>query len=378
MARFQPTSQGKLQSTAVNGCRPRFLGRLAAILLLLASAYLDRRALAGDELPARLMSPNPVMSQDPSRTITDAGRVEFQPPSDNAGENIAFASPLNNGRFDDALASHERPSLGQASESDPTAPQVIAAVSDVEYPNVPPSLEVCSQQPPITLTDDAWCFLPRLEHDAIGLANWNNAAILGVALGGSLAIRSELDDSVRNWTAQHPDRWGEGTKIIGNIGVAQYQVPVIIGAYAYTVYTQDAENHEMMRSLISAFTITGLSTLVVKGIADTNRPSDTWNGGKWGFPSYHTASMFAMSAVIDEYKGPWAGVPMYMLSGLVGWARIDTRDHDLSDVVFGAVMGYVIGKSVAGKALYGDSRVHVLPYVHPIDGSPGLLFDVKY
>jgi len=66
------------------------------------------------------------------------------------------------------------------------------------------------------------------------------------------------------------------------------------------------------------------------------------------------------------------------LSGLVGWARIDTRDHDLSDVVFGSVMGYVIGKSVAGKAFYGDSRVHILPYVHPTDGSPGLLLDMKF
>jgi len=42
------------------------------------------------------------------------------------------------------------------------------------------------------------------------------------------------------------------------------------------------------------------------------------------------------------------------------------------------VMGYVIGKSVAGKALYGDSRVHILPYVHPTDGSPGLLLDMKF
>ena len=183
---------------------------------------------------------------------------------------------------------------------------------------------------------------------------------------------------MRDWTAEHPDRWGEGSKIIGNFGVAQYQIPVILGAYVYTVYAQDYQHHDMMCSLISAYTLTGLSTVVIKGIADTNRPTDQWNGGKYGFPSYHSASMFSMSAVLDEYEGHWVGVPMYLFSGLVGFARIDTRDHDLSDVVFGAVMGYVIGKSVAGKALYGDSRVHILPYVHPTDGSPGLALDARF
>ncbi len=88
--------------------------------------------------------------------------------------------------------------------------------------------------------------------------------------------------------------------------------------------------------------------------------------------------MFAMSAVLDEYEGHWLGVPMYILSGLVGWSRIDTRDHDLSDVVFGSIMGYVIGKSVAGKALYNDSRVHIFPYRHPTDGSPGILIETTY
>ncbi len=133
-----------------------------------------------------------------------------------------------------------------------------------------------------------------------------------------------------------------------------------------------------MNSLISAYTITGLTTVAIKGIANTKRPTDQWNGGNYGFPSYHAASMFAMAAVVDNYEGHWIGVPLYVLSGLVGWSRIDTRDHDLSDVVFGAALGYVIGQSVSGKALWGDSRVHLLPYVHPSDGSAGVLIDTSF
>jgi membrane-associated phospholipid phosphatase len=240
-------------------------------------------------------------------------------------------------------------------------------------------IDVCPDPPPLRFSDDAWAFLPRVAHDAWGLVNWDDAIILGVALGGSLALRGDVDQDVRNWTAEHPDRWGHGTNLLGDFGTVQYQIPVIFGAYAFTLWEQDAWHHDMMTSLISAYTIFGVSTLAIKVTADTKRPSDGWNGGSYGFPSWHDGSLFCMSAVIDEYEGHWIGVPLYILSGLVGWSRIDARDHDLSDVVFGGVLGYVIGKSVAGRALYGDSRaVHIVPYFHPSDGSAGVMFDAKF
>jgi hypothetical protein len=234
--------------------------------------------------------------------------------------------------------------------------------------------------PPIRFSDDAWAFLPRVGHDAWGVVNnWDNLIILGTALGGSLALRGDVDDDVRNWTAEHPDRWGHLTNFLGDLGTVQYQIPVIFAAYAFTIWDQDDYEHQMMTSMISAYTIFGLSTLTIKGIADTKRPSNGWNGGDFGFPSWHDGSLFCMSAVIDEYEGHWIGVPLYIVSGLVGWSRIDARDHDLSDVVFGGVLGYVIGKSVAGRALYGDSRaVHILPYWHPSDGTAGVMFDTRF
>jgi hypothetical protein len=384
MARFQPTLKGKSRSgrSARRGT-PYQAWRLAVTLLALAAWHSAGHQLAADEFPAQLIRENPLATNtpftaNPVSNNTEIGRDEFQTSIPARVADAGPTCPVVNCGYDDALSAHEKPVLVLTSGVDSTPAEVIAPIPEGDCPNGSQSFEACTDRPPIRFSDDAWCFLPRLGHDAWGLVNWNDAAILGVALGGSLAIRSELDGTVRNWTAEHPDRWGEGSKIIGNFGVAQYQIPVILGAYVYTVYAQNAEQHDMMCSLISAYTLTGLNTLVIKGIADTSRPSDQWNGGKFGFPSYHTASLFSISAVLDEYEGHWIGVPAYLFSGLVGWARIDTRDHDLSDVVFGAVMGYVIGKSVAGKALYGDSRVHILPYVHPLDGSPGLLFDVKF
>lgn len=233
----------------------------------------------------------------------------------------------------------------------------------------------CHGRESYCLRDDFHDFWPMLWDDAKGVANWNNALILSAAAGASILIRQDLDGEVRKTTAAHPDRWGKGSMFLGHMGEVQYQVPVLLAVYGYSLHAQDCELHEFSSALISAYTITGLSTLAIKGVVNTDRPSDEWNNGEFGFPSFHTASSFAIAAVVDDYYGPEAGIPAYLTAGLIGWSRIDERDHDLSDVVFGAALGYVIGKSVAGKHRDGDSRVRLLPYVHPTDGSSGLMLE---
>ncbi|MBT6154463.1 MAG: phosphatase PAP2 family protein [Planctomycetaceae bacterium] len=221
-------------------------------------------------------------------------------------------------------------------------------------------------------------FLPMLRDDTRAIVNWNNAAILGGALATSIALRQDVDDRVRNNTARHPERWGQGSKTLGNLGEVQYHVAAMLVLYGVSVKRGDDELHDFSSALISAYTINGLSTLAMKGIANTSRPSDDWNGGAFGFPSFHSSSSFTIAAVVDEYYGPKAGLPAYALAGLISWSRLDERDHDLSDVVFGAALGYVIGHAVAGQHLRCDSRVRLLPYFHPTEGTGGLMVDVSF
>ncbi|HUG94424.1 MAG TPA: phosphatase PAP2 family protein [Planctomycetaceae bacterium] len=231
---------------------------------------------------------------------------------------------------------------------------------------------------PFTFRGDLDRFLPLLRDDAQGLAHWNNGVLLGAALAGSLAIRDELDEDVRRATFRHPERWGAASNALGRLGEVQYQVPVLLAVYGYSLREQDADLRDLSGSLISAYTLTGLSTTIVKGLSDTDRPSEKWNNGHYGFPSFHVASSMSIAAVLDEYYGPRVGVPAITLAGLIGWSRIDERDHDLSDVVFGAAVGYVIGKSVASRHRTGDGRVHVLPWSHPTEGTTGLRVDVEW
>ncbi|VAX38510.1 hypothetical protein MNBD_PLANCTO02-2453 [hydrothermal vent metagenome] len=229
-----------------------------------------------------------------------------------------------------------------------------------------------------SLRHDTHRFFSMLWEDARDTVTLKNSLFLGVALGGSLAIRSNLDDSVRRYTARSPNRWGDTSVGFGKLGEPQFQIPALLLLYGYSKYQKNDHLHDVSVSLISAYTITALSTVAIKAIANTERPSDTWNNGQYGFPSFHTSTNFAMAAVIEEYYGLRAGIPAYALAGLVGWSRIDERDHDLSDVVFGAALGYVIGKSIAGKHRLGNSDLQISPYYHPINGTSGIQFEFSF
>jgi len=375
--RFFRTSDRSCLKKDLGRVRARLGWRLLVAIFLAVPLACGKAAASADELPAPLLAPPPAPASN-----TDFARSEMR-----ASFPVIAPEPTELPRgtrsiYEAALLGEEAPTLLLTVAGESAATQesagVIAPTSDADAVTDFESTVACCDLPPIRYVDDAWSFLPRLGRDALAVANWNNLAILGVALGGSLAVRGTLDGTVNNWTAEHPDRWGEGSKILGNFGVAQYQVPVILGAYVYTVYTQDYYQHDMMTSLISAYTLFGLTTVSIKYIADTNRPSDTWNNGKLGFPSWHDGSMLCMAAVLDDYEGHWIGYPLYVFAGLIGFSRIDTRDHNLSDVIFGGVLGYVIGKSVSGNALYGDGRVRILPWVDPIEGGVGAMIDACF
>lgn len=230
----------------------------------------------------------------------------------------------------------------------------------------------------LSLSSDLAGAWARLRDDARGVLHPNNVLILAMAGGGAVALRQNADERVRDYTARHPERWGEASRVLGELGYINVQVPALLGTYFWSVHTQDEQLHDLSATMISATTINGVSTLIIKAAANTDRPSDNFNGGQFGFPSYHSSSSFTIASVLDEYYGHRVGVPAYALAGMIAWSRIDERDHDLSDVLFGSALGFVIGKSVARHHLTGDSRVRILPWFEPIGGTSGVQFSMVW
>jgi len=225
---------------------------------------------------------------------------------------------------------------------------------------------------PLTLFLNDVRNLPHdLWDDTKSIVTWKNALVLGAGAGLAVGLRQHTDHEAREYVKEHPLRWGAGSKIFRIPGDPQYQVPVLAGVYTYSLFRQDPEFHNFMRTTVSSYSIAALSTVALKGITNTRRPSDEFLDGRWGFPSGHVSTCFAVSATIDEYYGWPAALPAYVLSGLVGWSRIDQREHDVSDVVFGSLMGYVIGHSVARTRLNRDGQFQIEPWVDPLDRGGG-------
>ena len=231
---------------------------------------------------------------------------------------------------------------------------------------------------PFRFFDDVKALPGLLWTDAKSLVTWQNAIVLGAATGAAVAIRDNLDQRVRQETAEHPSRWGEGSTVLRQFGEYTYQLPVLAGVYAAGLWTQDDKLHEFSLSVLSAYGLSATATVAIKGVTNTTRPSDQFENGHYGFPSYHTSSTFAIAGCLDEYYGWKAGVPAYVLAGLVGWSRIDQREHDLSDVLFGAVLGAVIGKTVAAAHLDRHSGLKIAPYYDLRNQATGISVEKRY
>jgi membrane-associated phospholipid phosphatase len=119
--------------------------------------------------------------------------------------------------------------------------------------------------------------------------------------------------------------------------------------------------------LTQASLLNGLLTFGLKQSINRNRPS----GGHYSFPSGHTSSAFAVASVVDHHYGWKASVAAYTAATFIGASRIDSRKHYLSDVVAGATVGYIVGRTVT-RSGSGSPAIHWSPIVSSSSETVGI------
>lgn len=189
------------------------------------------------------------------------------------------------------------------------------------------------------------------------LPSRETAWILGAAGGIGLAVQRQ-DARVTRDAAQSfaLDRVFESGELIGGGAV---QVGAAFATYAMGRVARNPRTAAVGADLLRAQMLNTVLTQGVKLSVGRTRP----DGSRFSFPSGHASSSFATAAVLQRHFGWRAGVPAYGLAAYVAGSRLQENRHYLSDVVFGAAIGMVAGRTVTiGR---GPASFAVAPLAAP-------------
>lgn len=202
-------------------------------------------------------------------------------------------------------------------------------------------------------------------HDDLGrLASRQSAFVLGVGAGLALAAHAEDRDvtAILHGSALARRTAPPGT-VIGN---GATQLAIAFGTYAIGRASGHPRAASLGADLIRAQLLTQPITYGLKAATHRTRP----DGSAQAFPSGHASATFATATVLQRHFGWKVGVPAYALASYVAASRLASNRHYPSDVVFGAALGTLLGRSVTIGA--GRTRLAVEPLAVP--GGAGIAF----
>ncbi len=166
-----------------------------------------------------------------------------------------------------------------------------------------------------------------------------NLIYLGSGVGASLLvwpydndITEALEDNFDELELQAPDKFG-GFFVITGASLITH----LIGRATHTPHIANTGLY-----LFEAYITTQLFTYSAKKLVKRTRPNGQNN---LSFPSGHTSGMFSVASVLDKRYGYKVGIPSYLVASFVGLSRIKAKKHFATDVIAGAALGIIVGRS---------------------------------
>jgi len=201
-------------------------------------------------------------------------------------------------------------------------------------------------------TSGAWSFSVR--EDVGRILSARGAGILTIG-SAATAVALAVEDSEAQADAL------EGLGGIGDLGnVGGSPVFVLGGAVTLALVGRFADRPAITTAGVDLARSLAYSSTVVAGLkvaVDRTRP----DGGRYSFPSAHAAAAFSAAPVLTHHFGKWVGTTAYALAGAAAVGRMRDRKHYLSDVCFGATIGFVAGDAVAGSRRQAVAHLLVEP-----------------
>jgi hypothetical protein len=198
-------------------------------------------------------------------------------------------------------------------------------------------------------------FPANLLRGTVGVFHGDNIVPLLVG-GTTTAAASFLDDEVADYIADPDHAFG---KSFEDGAAPEVLGLVVAGVFTTGRFVEAPRFRAMSYDLLDAFLVNWAYTQVVKVAVARERPNGE---DEKSFPSGHASNAFALAAVAERHYGWKAGVPAYALASAVAASRLQRNKHYLSDVLAGATLGYIVGRTVVrvnGRPLGGPKGPQV-------------------
>jgi hypothetical protein len=179
----------------------------------------------------------------------------------------------------------------------------------------------------------------RVGHDLVRLGSRESLRTLAIGGAATAAVHPADAGTSRSLASSAAADTVFDAGEIGGNGFVQFAAAGAV--YAIGRATGSTRTQEVGSSLLEAQAVEGLVTQGLKYAIDRQRP----DGGRYSFPSGHSAAVFATAEVLRRHFGWKVGLAAYAGAAYVATSRLSERQHYLSDVVFGAAIGIAAGST---------------------------------
>jgi membrane-associated phospholipid phosphatase len=203
-----------------------------------------------------------------------------------------------------------------------------------------------TKEPPTPPHTGIRALIGNLGEDFKHLPSKQNALL--AAIGGSLAAGAHPFDKTFNVRLRsHYDAVNTAFAAGKYIGNTPEQVALSFGTYAYGRLFHAPKVSHLGMDLLQAQILSELLVQPIKFAARRQRPDES---NRQSFPSGHSAVTFASATVLERHLGWRKSLLAYTIASYVAASRLHDNRHYLSDVVFGAAVGSIAGRTVVHHA----------------------------
>ncbi|MFB3897562.1 MAG: phosphatase PAP2 family protein [bacterium] len=183
------------------------------------------------------------------------------------------------------------------------------------------------------------------------------SGIIGIIiLIAAFGVDIPLDNLRRSYV--YPEITYRITDTLNFFGLGIVLAGIAMLIFIFGLLTDSDKTIRITHQLLLSLVISGIIILFFKLIVGRVRPDCPGRGAfvlfpgfhseDQSFPSGHTTAAFGFATIFAAFS-PYLGGVAYLLAILVGIARIHSSAHFLSDVLVGALLGYLVSKYILAK-----------------------------